>query len=199
MLASWIFSPRLSVESYGVRLAEHLDRHKIRPSTLEAWALRFREVVVDMRAVRARRLHEYAFEFEPRNEGVQELKRICREANEWMHVDSLGFLQADFRHFRFRGGVTIWGRCIFPIFHLVLAIGVKLVLELQQRVHVLVQTLWAHPLVVIREKAVHLVDLVVHLLCFCDRLHDVHQVHELNLALVSLVVMIDQFLDLVIW
>jgi len=83
------------MENYGVRLAEHLDRHKIRPRTFEAWALRFREVVVDMRAVRARKLHEYIFEFEPHKQTVQDMKRICREAIESMHFDSLGFLRAE--------------------------------------------------------------------------------------------------------
>jgi len=83
------------MESDGVRWAEHLDRHKIRPRTFEAWALRFREVVVDMRPVRAGRLHEYIFEFEPHMQTVQDLKRICGEAIELMHFDSLGFLRAE--------------------------------------------------------------------------------------------------------
>ena len=89
------FSSRTSMENYGVRLAEHLDRHNISPRTLKAWALRFREVVVDMRAVRAGRLHEHIIEFEPDTQTVQELKRICREAAEFMHVDSSGFLRAE--------------------------------------------------------------------------------------------------------
>jgi len=55
------FSSRISMESDGVRWAEHLDRHKIRQRSVEAWALRFREVIVDMRPVRAGRLHEYIF------------------------------------------------------------------------------------------------------------------------------------------
>ena len=83
------------MENYGVRLAEHLDRHNISPRTLKAWALRFCEVVVDMRAVRAGRLHEHIIEFEPDTQTVQELKRICREAAEFMHVDSSGFLRAE--------------------------------------------------------------------------------------------------------
>ena len=57
------------MQNYGMRLAEHLDRHKIKPNDFQAWALRFREVVVDMRAVRARRLHEYVFEFSPCHAG----------------------------------------------------------------------------------------------------------------------------------
>ena len=83
------------MENYGVRLAEHLDRHNISPRTLEAWALRFREVVVDMRAVRAGRLHEWVFEFGYDNHLVQGLKRICHEAHEFLHCQSLGFLRAE--------------------------------------------------------------------------------------------------------
>ena len=80
------------MDNYVVRLAEHLKRHKILPCTFEAWALRFREVVLDMRAVRARRLHEYIVEFEPHSCAVQYLKRICFQATEFLHVDALGFL-----------------------------------------------------------------------------------------------------------
>ena len=93
------FSSRLSIARYRTRLAQHLDRHRITPRTLEAWALRFREVVVDMRAVRAGRLQEFVFEFEPCIEAskrlAQGLKRICQAATEFMHVDSRGFLQAE--------------------------------------------------------------------------------------------------------
>ena len=93
--------------------------------------------------------------------------------------EPLGFLRADLCHFGFLSGRELAIRSSFSIgrfSHLVLTIGVELVLELQQRIHVLVESLWAHSLIVICEKAVHLVDLVVHLLCCRDVLHDVYQV-----------------------
>ena len=43
------FSSRLSIARYRTRLAQHLDRHRITPRTLEAWALRFREVGMALR------------------------------------------------------------------------------------------------------------------------------------------------------
>ena len=84
-----------ALKNCGVRLKDHIDRHKINPSSFEAWGLRFREVVVDMRAIRARRLCEYTFEFTPDNPLVPCLKLICREAAELMHVEYLGFLRAE--------------------------------------------------------------------------------------------------------
>ena len=83
------------MDTYGVRLAEHLRRHKIQRKTVEGFAFTFREVVFDMRAVRAGRLHEYVFEFGYDNPLVQDLKRICHEANELLHCESLGFLRAE--------------------------------------------------------------------------------------------------------
>ena len=116
--------------------------------------------------------------------------------------EPLGLLQADICHFWFLGGrkLAVWSAIPIGRFsHLVLTVGVELVLELQQRVHVLLQSLWAHSLVIIRKEAVHLVDLMVHLLCCRDVLHDVHQVQELDLALVSFVVKVNQVFDLLIW
>ena len=55
-------------------LGEHLHRHKIRPKDFEAFALRWREVVIDMRAVRAGTLREHVFEFAPDDTIVQDLK-----------------------------------------------------------------------------------------------------------------------------
>ena len=83
------------MDTYEPRLAEHLRRHKIWRKTLEDFAFTFREVVIDMRAVRAGRLHEYVFEFGYDNPLVQDLKKICHEANEFLHCQSLGFLQAE--------------------------------------------------------------------------------------------------------
>ena len=83
------------MDIYGPRLAEHLRRHKIKAQALEDFAFTFREVVVDLRAVRARRLHEWVFEFGYGNALVQDLKRICHEANEFLHCESLGFLRAE--------------------------------------------------------------------------------------------------------
>ena len=89
------FSSRTSLEKYGSVLADHLDRHRIQTHTFESWALRFREVVIDMRAMRAGRLNQIAFEFDPHNKTAKALQEICRFANEYMHVDSLGFLLAE--------------------------------------------------------------------------------------------------------
>ena len=89
------FSSRASLENYGSVLADHLDRHRIRTPTFESWALRFREVVIDMRALRAGRLKHLAFEFDPHNSFVKKLQEICRDASEYMQFDSLGFLLAE--------------------------------------------------------------------------------------------------------
>ena len=83
------------MDRYGARLAEHLRIHKIKARTLEDFAFTFREVVVDLRAVRAGRLHEWAAEFEHDSPLVQDLKQICQEANEFLHCESLGFLRAE--------------------------------------------------------------------------------------------------------
>ena len=88
-------SCRASMDRYGARLAEHLRIHKIKARTLEDFAFTFREVVVDLRAVRAGRLHEWAAEFEHDSPLVQDLKQICQEANEFLHCESLGFLRAE--------------------------------------------------------------------------------------------------------
>ena len=76
-------------------LEEHLKHHKIQRANLEAWGCRFREVVLDVRAVRANMLLEWVFEIPAESLVVQELQRICRDADEFMHCDSGGWLQAE--------------------------------------------------------------------------------------------------------
>ena len=88
------FSSRESMAQYS-SLEKHLKHHKIKRANLEAWGCRFREVVLDVRAVRANMLREYVFEIKANSLLVQELQRICRDADEWMHCDSGGWLQAE--------------------------------------------------------------------------------------------------------
>ena len=88
------FSSRESMAQYS-SLEDHLKHHKIRRENLEAWGCRFREVVLDVRAVRANMLLEWVFEIPAESLVVQELQRICRDADEFMHCDSGGWLQAE--------------------------------------------------------------------------------------------------------
>ena len=56
--------------------------------------------------------------------------------------------------------------------YLVLSICVELVLQCQELVHVLMKTISTHSLFIISEQAVHLLDFLVHFLCFRNGLHD---------------------------
>ena len=88
------FSSRKAMTQY-TRLEEHLYRHKIRKADFEQWACRFREVVIDRRALRAGLLKELVFEWEPEAQLVQDLQQLCQDAAEFMHCDSLGILKAE--------------------------------------------------------------------------------------------------------
>ena len=88
------FSSRESMAQYS-SLEKHLKHHKIQRANLEAWGCRFREVVLDVRAIRANMLQERVFEMEANSLLVQEMQRICEIAGEFMHFDSLGWLRAE--------------------------------------------------------------------------------------------------------
>ena len=88
------FSSRESMAQYS-SLDKHLEHHKIQRTSLEAWGCQFREVVLDVRAVRAKMLREWVFELKANSSLVQDLQKICRDAAEFMHCDSRGWLQAE--------------------------------------------------------------------------------------------------------
>ena len=88
------FSTRERMAQYP-KLEQHLKHHKIQRADLEAWGCRFREVVLDVRAIRADMLLEWVFEIPAESQFVRELQRICRDADEVMHCDSGGWLQAE--------------------------------------------------------------------------------------------------------
>ena len=88
------FSSRESMAQYS-KLQQHLEHHKILRANLEAWGCRFREVVLDVRAIRADMLMEWVFEMPAEDKLVRELQRICRDADEKLHCDSGGWLHAE--------------------------------------------------------------------------------------------------------
>ena len=58
---------------------------------MEAFAFRFREVVLDRRALRDDLLRECVIEWKSETELVQDLQKICRDTTNVMHCDSLFF------------------------------------------------------------------------------------------------------------
>ena len=76
-------------------LPEHLARHKIKRADLEAWGFRFREVVLDRRALKAGWLNEYVLEWNAETALLQNLQELCRETTDVMHFDSLDFFIAE--------------------------------------------------------------------------------------------------------
>ena len=88
------FSSRERMDEYPF-LAEHLRRHNIWRSTLYNHAARYREVVIDMRAVRSKRFEPMIFEFSNDNPIVQQMQEYCRHGDEFMHSDSLTLLEAE--------------------------------------------------------------------------------------------------------
>ena len=77
------------------KLEQHLKHHKILRADLEAWGCRFREVVLDVRAIRANMLMEWVFEIPAEDQFVRELQRITRDADEKLHCDSGRWLHAE--------------------------------------------------------------------------------------------------------
>ena len=88
------FSSKEKMTHY-TRLEEHLDQHNIRKADFESWACRFREVVIDRRAMRAELLKECVFEWVPESPLVKDCKRLCQDAAEFMHCDSSRILKAE--------------------------------------------------------------------------------------------------------
>ena len=76
-------------------LDEHLYRHRIRKTDLQKWALCFREVVIDRRALRARLLKPHVFQWGPDSQFIQQAQRLCLDAAALMHCDSSGVLKAE--------------------------------------------------------------------------------------------------------
>ena len=62
---------------------------------MEAFAFRFREVVLDRRALRDGLLRECVIEWKSETELVQNLQKICRDTTNVMHCDSLEFSKAE--------------------------------------------------------------------------------------------------------
>ena len=89
------FSSRASLDRYGSELPGHLDRHRINKKVFEELTLRVREVVIDLRAMRAGRLDHRVFEFDPGHPTAMALQEICQDAFEHTHFDSLAFLHAE--------------------------------------------------------------------------------------------------------
>ena len=56
--------------------------------------------------------------------------------------------------------------------YLVLSVRVELVLQSQELVHVLMESVCAHALLIVGEQAVHLLDFLVHFLSLGNGLHD---------------------------
>ena len=76
-------------------LAEHLWQHKIKRETLNSYAARFREVVIDLRAVRSKKFKPKIFEIKHNNPIVDHLRVYCSDANEFMHAESLALFEAE--------------------------------------------------------------------------------------------------------
>ena len=76
-------------------LADHLWHHKILRDTLNSYAARFREVVIDLRAVRSKKFEPKIFEFRHDNPIVEHMQESCRDGNEFMHSDSLALFEAE--------------------------------------------------------------------------------------------------------
>ena len=74
---------------------QHLQTHKIERVTLEAFAFRYREVVIDVRAFKDGSLDELVFQFGINDPLVVELRGICYGVEQKLHVDGLSFLEAE--------------------------------------------------------------------------------------------------------
>ena len=75
---------------------QHLKTHEITRVTLEGFAFRYQEVVIDLRAVKDGSLEEIlVFEFGINGPLVVELRGICYRVEQKLHVDGLSFLEAE--------------------------------------------------------------------------------------------------------
>ena len=74
---------------------QHLQAHKIKRVTIEGFAFRYREVVIDMRAVKDGSLEELVFELGNNDPLVVDLRDLCYRVEQMLHVDGLSFLEAE--------------------------------------------------------------------------------------------------------
>ena len=88
------FSSREGFARYS-DLEKHLGHHKIKRADLEAWGCRYREVVLDCRAMRANMLMEWVLEIPAEDPFVLELKKILLDRDQTLHSDSGRWLHAE--------------------------------------------------------------------------------------------------------
>ena len=74
---------------------KHLRAHGIGRDDIEGFAFRFREVVIDRRAVKDGSLDELVFELGNSDPLVVDLRDICCRVQQMLHVDGLSFLEAE--------------------------------------------------------------------------------------------------------
>ena len=74
---------------------KHLRAHGIGRVDIEGFAFRFREVVIDRRAVKDGSLDELVFELGNSDPLVVDLRDICYRVQQMLHVDGLSFLEAE--------------------------------------------------------------------------------------------------------
>ena len=74
---------------------KHLRAHGIGRDDIEGFAFRFREVVIDRRAVKDGSLDELVFELGNSDPLVVDLRDICYRVQQMLHVDGLSFLEAE--------------------------------------------------------------------------------------------------------
>ena len=74
---------------------KHLRAHGIKRVSIEGFAFRFREVVIDMRAVKDGSLEELVFELGNNDPLVVDLRDLCYRVEQMLHVDGLSFLEAE--------------------------------------------------------------------------------------------------------
>ena len=74
---------------------KHLRAHGIKRVIIEGFAFRYRQVVIDMRAVKDGSLEELVFELGNSDPLVVDLRDLCYRVEQMMHVDGLSFLAAE--------------------------------------------------------------------------------------------------------
>ena len=74
---------------------KHLRAHGIGRDDIGGFAFRFREVVIDRRAVKDGSLDELVFELGNSDPFVVDLRDICYRVQQMLHVDGLSFLEAE--------------------------------------------------------------------------------------------------------
>ena len=74
---------------------KHLRALGIKRVTIEGFAFRYRQVVIDLRAVKDGSLEELVFELGNSDPLVVDLRDLCYRVEQMMHVDGLSFLAAE--------------------------------------------------------------------------------------------------------